>query len=559
ALVPFVGRTPDALQAVAEAGARVARAGEALAGGLGALPGGPAALGPVEGRLPIEAYERLAGSVAAAEGSLGEALAALRPAPTSLLPASVLRARLAAQAMVEELHDLLGTAGGLLRELPAFLGADRPRRYFFGAENPAELRGTGGLVGAYAILEVRDGRPTFSRFRPIQSLPLLDRHDVPGPTDDYVRNYDRFRDGNGFWLNINMTPDFPTAARAILTAYEAATGEPLDGVVTTDPVALASIVEATGPVRVPRLGVELDAEELVPFLTVEARALFEEGARRKAVLGEVSAAVLDRFLRDRPSLEGLAGVMRTASAGHLRVFSADPAVEALLERTTVGGTLPVTDGDFVGFVQNNAGANKLDLYQRTTLSYDVTLGDGGTASGVLAVSLENRAPRDAVAPSRAEGLAPLENAALVQLYCARGCLPRSFVQDARRLDLRGGVERGYPFLRTFVRIPRGDTLRLAASFELSEAWDGDGSGGTYRLTVLTPPTIEPVRVSIAIRLPPGMGLRWSDPALEREGDALRYEGTPGRRLDIAVRFEPPLPVRLWRDLLEVLSTPVLPL
>ena len=31
-----------------------------------------------------------------------------------------------------------------------------------------------------------------------------------------------------------------------------------------------------------------------------------------------------------------------------------------------------------------------------------------------------------------------------------------------------------------------------------------------------------------------------------EGAAV-YEGVPGSRLDLAVEFAPPLPVRLWRD------------
>jgi hypothetical protein len=43
------------------------------------------------------------------------------------------------------------------RASPAFLGADGPRTYFFGAVNPAELRGGGGLLGAYSLLTVQDG------------------------------------------------------------------------------------------------------------------------------------------------------------------------------------------------------------------------------------------------------------------------------------------------------------------------------------------------------------------------------------------------------------------
>ena len=86
-------------------------------------------------------------------------------------------ARSEAQAQLETLHRQLHAGSLILDGLPAFLGADGPRHYVFGASNPAELRGTGGLIGAYAILTMDRGRFSFSDFRPIQSLPRPDVSD----------------------------------------------------------------------------------------------------------------------------------------------------------------------------------------------------------------------------------------------------------------------------------------------------------------------------------------------------------------------------------------------
>ena len=80
-------------------------------------------------------------------------------------------ARSDALAELAKLHRQLHAGSLILDRLPSFLGADGPRRYVFGASNPAELRGTGGLIGAYAILTIDHGRLSFSDFRPIQSLP----------------------------------------------------------------------------------------------------------------------------------------------------------------------------------------------------------------------------------------------------------------------------------------------------------------------------------------------------------------------------------------------------
>ena len=60
-------------------------------------------------------------------------------------------------AELATLHRQLHAGSLILDGLPSFLGADGPRRYLFGASNPAELRGTGGLIGAYAILTMDRG------------------------------------------------------------------------------------------------------------------------------------------------------------------------------------------------------------------------------------------------------------------------------------------------------------------------------------------------------------------------------------------------------------------
>lgn len=554
--VPLLGRTPDAAEALAEAGGETAMAGEILSGALGGIPGGIAGLGPRDGRLPLEAYEGLAEPARRAAGLVAEALAEVRGSPASLLPSPVARARRLAEEELSALRRSLTTAAGLLRELPSFLGADGPRRYFLGAQNPAELRGTGGLIGAFAIVTADRGRISLSRFSPVQRLPELDPREVPGPTEEYVALYDPFREGNGFWLNINMTPDFPTAARAILEAYRAATGERLDGVITADPVALEALVRLTGPVTVPRVGVRLEAEDVVGFLAVEARELFVGQTVRKVTLGDVAGAVLARFLASSPSPEALATVAGVAGAGHLHAFSRDPGMQAVLERTPVGGALRAGPGDLVAVAQNNAGGNKLDLYQETEVSYRVGLAADGSARGSLAVTLANRAPRDAPTASVAPGLAPRENAAIVQLYCAPACRPRTFEAGGEPQPLSGGLERGLPFVRGYVRIPRGEAARLEMSTVTPGAWSGDGTGGSYRLTVLTQPTVRAPWVRVEVVPPPGMRVTAASPGLEPAGGGVRYEGEPGPILELEVSFAPPFPLRLWRELLEFLRTPV---
>ena len=140
------------------------------------------------------------------------------------------RARWDAEAETAGLADALDAAAGLAEGLPAFAGDDGPRRYLVLSANPAELRGTGGIWGAYAIITMRDGRATLSGAAPTKDLPDVTNDEIDGVDPHYRELYDAFG-GAASWQNMNMTPDFPTAARAALANVAAGGGPDLDGVV----------------------------------------------------------------------------------------------------------------------------------------------------------------------------------------------------------------------------------------------------------------------------------------------------------------------------------------
>ena len=207
--IPLVGNTPDAVRAVADAGLETADAAGGIAAAVAELPGGLGALAPTVAGIPIDRLAGVAEATARADELTGRALRTLEAAPTAFVLGPVGSARSDAQTELATLHRQLHAGSLILDGLPSFLGADGPRHYLFGASNPAELRGTGGLIGAYAILTVDRGRLSFSDFRPISSLPRPDVSEVPTPSQEYSDNYDFYRTGLGLWVNSNMTPDFP--------------------------------------------------------------------------------------------------------------------------------------------------------------------------------------------------------------------------------------------------------------------------------------------------------------------------------------------------------------
>jgi hypothetical protein len=558
AVLPALGGNIDVVRSLGTAGSKTARAGAEVADAVGRLPAGIDSLAPRNGRIPLERFPPLAGAVARADELVSSATADVRSGSTaSFLFPPVEDARVRAEWSLSALHDSLGSAAAVLDRLPAFLGGDGPRTYLFGAENPAELRGTGGLIGAYALLRTDDGRLSLSPFRPIQSLPVLDLSTLPAPNPDYERLYYPQRTGSGFWLNANMTPDFPSAARSLEAALASAEGTSVDGVVTADPFALRALLESTGPTRVPGLGVEVTADNVVQFLANGAYAEIDQPSVRKQVLGEVAETVLERFLENGPEDRWVAAVADAAGESHVKVYVDDPELERALVGTGAGGAFRPADrspSDLLSVVVNNGAGNKVDYYADREVRYVVRLHDDGTATATTEVRLTNHAPEGGL-PAYVLGPMPGvtdragQNLSILNVYCGL-CRLTGATRDGEPFDPGVDHELGSSFFQDYVKLDAGSSATTRFEYTLPGTWVGDSSGGTYTLRFLGQPTIRDTTLDVRVHVPDGMHVTDATGGARSDGAFATWSGTPSRTLQIDLAFAPSLPQRLWRELID---------
>lgn len=530
--VPVAGSNIVAVQDLAAAARLLAAAGQELTGAASKVPeaGQPvAALRAAAPRLE-RAHHLVLRAQELVVGRRGERL---------LLP-PIADAHADTRALLGEAEPALEVAAALCRELPAFLGGDGPRRYFVGAQNPAELRGTGGLIGSYGILTAEGGRGTVSDFSSILELPSFPPHEILSPNEGYGQRYDGYG-GAGYWQNLNMTPDFPTAATAIERLYEKGTGERLDGAILADPTALAALLTAAGPVDVPGVG-SVEAGNVVALLTNEAYGRFQDPERRREVLADVAGAVLSRTFAEGGGgdlLEVVRSLATAASGGHLLFHSTDADVQEAFDQAGLTGRLLSPDSDGLAVIVNNSGGNKVDFYAERSVEYKVTLHDDGTATGETGIRIVNRAPAGGqpayVIGPNVEGLAPGENASLLSVYAPGGALLEAFSIGGIAAPISPQQELGHPVYTSPLRLPSGADADVRYRWSTPGAWDGDTAGGSYRLRVQGQPTVQPTRVGLTIILPPGMRVTAATPGLDVSGRRLTYDGllTDLREFDIA--------------------------
>ncbi len=422
------------------------------------------------GALNLSRVTEAAAQLGLSSAALTTAQATLDSAPATFLLGPVEEARSTLATKSSDVQQSVDTGARVLRVLPALLGADRPRTYFAAFQSPAEIRGTGGFLGTYAIMTVTNGKVGVERVGTNSELvnfpaPVVDL----GP--DYLQLYGK---SPASWVSMNLSPNFPYAAEQWATAWQLQTGQPIDGVIGLDVTALQYLVEATGPVTTPD-GRSLTAAEIVPYFTRDIYADFgEENSQRKQVQATVASALLIRAL----SFDGDPGSLvkaltRSVSGRHLQIWSATPSAQAALLATPLAGATEVTTDPYLQLVLNNGAGNKMDTYLQRTVSYR-----GGSCNpsernrlSTVEVTLANTLPSSGDVPKYVAGRVVNDrfvetriNRTIVYIHLSHGAGVTSATLAGMPVKLFYGNELGHPVAYTIVELPPGGvsvTLLLA--------------------------------------------------------------------------------------------------
>jgi len=320
-------------------------------------------------------------------------LVAQRDAVGALPPSWLGPVREARGALLGQLRDLSGltTSARVAAEVaPSMLGKDGPRRYFVAFQNPAEARGTGGLLDAFAIVRAEKGGLLVERTGANTQLP-----DLPARIDGLEATFvDRYgaQGATSLWVNANLSPHFPEVGAAWLAMWRQSTGQQLDGAMALDPTALAGILRATGPVSAPVVG-KVGADRIENLVLLEQYQRQELAAQRKQLMLGVGVQAMNAVLSGRATPQAL--VPRLAEAtrgGHLLLYSRVGREQAALARSGLAGAVSDTTGPFAQAVVVNAAGNKLDTWLTQTLSYQVLHCAPSGREVAVTVNLANSAP-----------------------------------------------------------------------------------------------------------------------------------------------------------------------
>ncbi|TWD48159.1 uncharacterized protein DUF4012 [Arthrobacter sp. AG367] len=352
-------------------------------------------LGPLKAAAP---------SVATAAYSVRASAERLQDIDASRLLPQVAEPLAAAVKELTQAKDALEAAADAATIAPAMLGADGPRNYLLIIQNNAESRATGGIPGALAVLQLDRGKLSLGTQ---SSATELGSMSPSVPTDPQQEQIYSTRLGK-YMQDVNLTPDFPTAAATAQTMWAKKFGQRVDGVISIDPIVLSYILHATGPVALngPELSVvqsaglptELTGSNVVTTLLSDVYAKIPQPKAQDAYFAGVAKEVFAALSNGKGEAKALVeGITRGTEEGRVLVWSASSVEQSVLTKYPLSGPVSgesVSPAEFGVYFNDGTGA-KMDYYVKRTVRLIKACPADGYEQTTVRVTSTNTAPADA--------------------------------------------------------------------------------------------------------------------------------------------------------------------
>ena len=363
----------------------------------------------------------------------------------------------------EEIRSIITTA-------PILAGSQSPKKYLIAFQNSAEARGTGGILGAYAIVEFNKGSLKVIQTGSNEALKWIDEIPIKMP-NEFTSLY---RSDPAIWQNSNLSPHFPYGAQIWLALWKKQFGQSLDGVIAVDPSALSYMLRATGPITLPS-GKILTSENLVSETLSAAYKEYEkDNAARKQYLVSIINATFKQLLEGGfNKLQMARALQRGIIENRILVYSTESRVEKELAKTRLAGFMHTTPSNQYRVVVQNIDASKLDYYLDRDVSIK-SLSCGDSAEVEVLVTVKNSLTSGMGLPayvltradkSKPATIVPGQHRFLLFVYGP----PQSKLISATRSSTTGsaggmGEERTRPILVVDLDLPPGQEEKITAVF-----------------------------------------------------------------------------------------------
>lgn len=307
------------------------------------------------------------------------------------------------QQSLKSTKDTLGNIKPLLTLLPKLLGQEKPQKYLLIFQNDAELRGSGGFLTAYAILETYRGKIT-----PILSDDIYNLDDRFGnrlPAPDEIKKYLPLV-YNWHLRDMNLSPDFTVSMDTFFPNYQkVAQHKGVDGIIAMDTQIVVDLLKVLGKVGVANWGEyhadiipECNCPQVVYKMEDYAtRPTYYIKEDRKGMIGPLMHSILLNVMNSPKKLwpQFIDIGLQNIKAKHLMFyFPEDEVMQEVADSFKSSGRVEDYDKDYFYLNDTNFAGAKSNLYVTQEITQDIEVASDGTITKTVTIIYTNPEPPD---------------------------------------------------------------------------------------------------------------------------------------------------------------------
>ena len=436
------------------------------------------AFSPRNGRIDIDAIRELSPGLQTADRALTRGGRELQAIDADELVGPLQGPVTELQAKVDDARSTVGAGAKAAQLIPDMLGDAGQRSYVLAFQNNAEIRSTGGLPGAFAIVRAKDGRIRLGAQGAANDFPFFDNLPIK-TTADEKRLFSILL--TGFWGDTTLTPDFPRSAEIMRAMIRKERSQKMDGVISLDPIALAYILEATGAVKLAD-GTRLTSDNAVKRLLNDVYREIPDNEAQDAYFADAASRVFDALVSGAGDSSALlAGMAKAVGENRILIESARDAEQRVIESTRVAGALPGDEGPtpHLGIFYNDATQAKLQYYLRknTTVKATTCTADGAqsltTTTRLKSVATKNARmlPASIVGPGTGEKRGSFRM--VMSFYAPYGGLVNRLEVNGKEQPLNRFEHDGINVVSLPVLLAPGQEVTVKASMFTGKGQRGD--------------------------------------------------------------------------------------
>lgn len=263
-------------------------------------------------------------------------------------------------------------------------------RYLILFQNNSELRATGGFLGSYAVLTVKDRKMADIYFETNvykKDNQFIKDHAISPP--EPIRTIL----GQEKWSlhDANWAIDFKEAAKTVAWFYQQEGDQPVDGVIGVDTTMLQDILKLTGPIELGQYNLTINSDNFLNLIQYQVeKAYWQDDQNKqinepKTILKELLPKLIFK-LKESPGLGAtLALIEKNLKQKHILLYFENENQQSIVEDKNWAGRVPEINHDYLYINNSNLGVNKSSLNIKQNVKLKVSQTSTGQTLNELTV------------------------------------------------------------------------------------------------------------------------------------------------------------------------------